>query len=272
MSEAVLDQCRAWVTRHGSLMTEPGLRMLLQEICQLSDQEVNLLREGFDAQADRLQPMPLVPFVQWLFQALTPRAPPTPPAPTPPPARAPEESGVPLREFRRLVAENPWLATKRWNAHAGRAERPNMHDVVAEIIKPRTEAKLIAYAELLEPLKPQVFVSHWWGEEFLSFVRALRLFARVYAFEALKNLPEEDYVEVLDNIVFWVCSFANRQWEVNLGSTLQESPFERALAAPTCTHVVMVMDPDATPLRRIWCLWLQAVWLGRVTCCNEGCR
>ena len=256
MSEAVLNQCEAWVAKHGALMAESAISMLLQETCQLSSSEVAFLREGFDASgasADRLQTVPLVPFVQWLFQAL-------PPLPVPGPPRAPEQSGVPLHEFKRLVVENkPWLSTARWNPHTGRMERPNMYDVVAEIIKPRTRAKLVAYAELLEPLAPQVFVSHWWGEEFVSFVQALRLFAKVFTIQAhplalCEVTPEE-------HVAFWVCSFANRQWEVNLGNTLQESPFERALAAPTCTHVVMIMDPDATPLQRIWCLWWQTVLL-----------
>ncbi|CAE7357968.1 ANK1, partial [Symbiodinium sp. CCMP2592] len=106
-----------------------------------------------------------------------------------------------------------------------------------------------------------VFVSHWWGEEFVCFVRALRLFANTYRSETSREVHDDvnDTWEVVseptDEVAFWVCSFANRQWEVNLGSTLQESPFERALAAPSCTHVVMIMEPFATPLQRIWCLY-----------------
>ncbi|CAE7890954.1 ANK2 [Symbiodinium microadriaticum] len=136
-----------------------------------------------------------------------------------------------------------------------------MYDVVEEIIKPLTKSRRVAFAELLEPLAPQVFVSHWWGEEFVCFVRALHLFAGSYRSETKRVVCDDEddtwetVCEPTEEVAFWVCSFANRQWEVNLGETLQESPFERALAAPSCTHVVMIMDPLATPLQRIWCLY-----------------
>ncbi|CAE7396347.1 ANKRD50 [Symbiodinium necroappetens] len=247
MSEAVLARCEAWTAKHGDFMDESGLQVLLQGI---SSSEVSLLYKAFaGSEAEKL---PLLPFVQWLFKALVD---------TPPAARAPEESGVPLQEFTRLLTEHKaWLSTATWNPHTGCACRPNMYDVVETIIKPLTKARLVSYAELLEPLAPQVFVSHWWGEEFVCFVRALQLFAGTCMSQAssdftdASNTPEANS-DPGANLAFWVCSFANRQWEVNLGSTLQESPFERALAAPSCTHVVMIMDPDATPLQRIWCLY-----------------
>ena len=118
-----------------------------------------------------------------------------------------------------------------------------MYDLVEKFIKPKTEKNRVAYAELLDPMEPHVFVSHWWGEEFVAFVRTLDNFDKL----KLAGSPEQT--------VFWVCSFANRQWQVNLGETLQESPFERALTAESCTHVLMVLDRNATPLRRIWCLY-----------------
>jgi len=255
MSEAVLARCEAWTAKHGDFMDESGLKVLLQG---LSSWEVSLLYKAFaGSEAEELQ---LLPFVQWLFEALVDTPPPAAAAlPTPPAARAPEESGVPLQEFTRLLREHEaWLSTATWNPLIGSACRPNMYDLVETIIKPLTKARLVSYAELLEPLAPQVFVSHWWGEEFVCFVRALQLFAGTYLSQESHALPDStDASNALAeaNLAFWVCSFANRQWEVNLGSTLHESPFERALAAPSCTHVVMIMDPDATPLQRIWCLY-----------------
>ena len=41
---------------------------------------------------------------------------------------------------------------------------------------------------------------------------------------------------------FWICSFANAQWTVNLGSSLEMSPFERALASQTCKAVVSLFE------------------------------
>ena len=187
MSEAVLARCEAWTAKHGDFMDESGLKVLLQG---LSSWEVSLLYKAFaGSEAEELQ---LLPFVQWLFEALVDTPPPAAAAlPTPPAARAPEESGVPLQEFTRLLREHEaWLSTATWNALIGSACRPNMYDLVETIIKPLTKARLVSYAELLEPLAPQVFVSHWWGEEFVCFVRALQLFAGTYLSQESHALPE----------------------------------------------------------------------------------
>lgn len=146
-----------------------------------------------------------------------------------------------MSEFLSIKRSEGWLAEPRSNPVTGRVERPNMYILVEEFIKPKTAALQVAYAELLPPMAPEVFVSHWWGEEFLSFVETLRNFAMK------KPKPGAR--------VFWVCSFANRQWKVNLGRTLQESPFERALVSESCAQVLMVLGSNAMPLRRIWCLY-----------------
>ena len=79
----------------------------------------------------------------------------------------------------------------------------------------------------------------YWGEEFLKFLAALEHFAA--------TIPEADPV-------FWICSFANNQHSVDLGSDLADSPFEHALASPSCKGVVMVLDSEASTLTRVWCL------------------
>ena len=82
-----------------------------------------------------------------------------------------------------------------------------MYDLVETIIKPLTKARLVSYAELLEPLAPQVFVSHWWGEEFVCFVRALQLFAGTYLSQESHALPDStDASNALAeaNLAFWV--------------------------------------------------------------------
>jgi len=213
----------------------PSLQHFLTSACGevLSATEVVSLCEAWaaeDADVDGVEA--LRGFVRWLFQGVEDAVALAP--------RAPEKSGIPLSEFMNIVAEEKWLAERR--ERNGTWERPNMYDLVEKFIKPKTEKNRVAYAELLEPMEPQVFVSHWWGEEFVAFVRTL------YNFDELIYKSEQ-------TTVFWVCSFANRQWQVNLGETLQESPFERALTAESCKHVLMVLDRNATPLRRIWCLY-----------------
>lgn len=140
-----------------------------------------------------------------------------------------------------------YLERSTFNAHAGREMRPTMYDLVRDVVKPKTQSSGLAYAELFPPLCPNVFVSHWWGEEFINFFKSLERFAPLYAQKQSIGDPSD--------VGFWICSFANRQWAVNLGATLQESPFELALSSAACNAVVMILDPEATPLKRIWCLY-----------------
>eukprot|EP00930_Biecheleria_cincta_P084173 TRINITY_DN73661_c0_g1_i1.p1 TRINITY_DN73661_c0_g1~~TRINITY_DN73661_c0_g1_i1.p1 ORF type:complete len:724 (-),score=137.75 TRINITY_DN73661_c0_g1_i1:67-2238(-) len=175
-----------------------------------------------------------VDLLEWLF------------LPSEPP-RAAENSGIPLGELQRLVSERrDWLQTRSWNSHVKAEQRPTMYEVVPHIIKPRTKSRRCSYAELLEAMAPQVFVSHWWGEEFVNFVQALYCYA-------LAQHPLQRNLR--DGLVYWICSFANRQWTVDLGGSLEESPFERALGASSCDTVLMVVDKSVSPLQRIWCLY-----------------
>lgn len=125
---------------------------------------------------------------------------------------------------------------------------PTMYDVVPMIIKPATANTQGSYAELFTQKAVDVFVSHWWGHEFSEFVKALEHAAIELVANELKDREAA-------SLVFWICSFANAQWTVNLGSSLEMSPFERALASRTCKAVVMVMDEQAMPLTRIWCIY-----------------
>lgn len=172
------------------------------------------------------------------------------------PARAPEFSGIPLRELQKLVNENrAWLETQTWNTRVRAQQRPTMYDLVPQIIKPRTKSRRCSYSELLEAMAAHVFVSHWWGEEFVNFVQALNRYATVHQRSADSDSDCENLFALPEDLVFWICSFANRQWTVDLGTSLEQSPFERALGASICKTVLMVVDQAVTPLRRIWCLY-----------------
>mmetsp|Transcript_54509 Transcript_54509/g.127372 ORF Transcript_54509/g.127372 Transcript_54509/m.127372 type:complete len:776 (-) Transcript_54509:69-2396(-) len=195
------------------------------------------------------------------------------------PPRPPEKSGVRLADIEALRdGHDEWLNTVSTD-YSEVPRRPTMYQVVEHLIRPKTASRQCAFAELFEERAPDVFVSHWWGEEFVLFVSALRKFALVPAKnegsmprqEEMEDVKEEadgrDDAEVsyddlfaltdpaLQDVVYWVCSLANRQWKVDLGATLQDSPFERALVHENCKYVVMVMDPEVTPLSRIWCLY-----------------
>jgi len=165
-----------------------------------------------------------------------------------PPGKRPSQlSGVTLAQLREICrAHLAWLETPKWNDFTKKMQRPTMYDVVSRIVKPATKDTQGSYAELFPQQEVQVFVSHWWGEEFLNFVAALEHAAKELG-SGHRGTPE--------SVVFWVCSFANPQWTVSLGNSLAESPFELALAHRSCRAVVMVLDPDATPLTRIWCIY-----------------
>lgn len=129
---------------------------------------------------------------------------------------------------------------------------PNMHLLVERWIKPKTEkggpsSMGCSYATLLNEktglLKATVFISHCWDDHFGNFSATLS-----------RNLKRED-------AVVWVCSFALNQ-HANISavlgsdvkaSPLHASPFARALKS--CEKFAMVLDENATPLTRSWCVY-----------------
>ena len=58
---------------------------------------------------------------------------------------------------------------------------------------------------------------------------------------------------------YWVCSFSNNQWQLNEelgdGSGWQQCSFYLALRSGHCLGTTMVVDDDAMPLERSWCLF-----------------
>ncbi|CAJ1440574.1 unnamed protein product, partial [Effrenium voratum] len=165
--------------------------------------------------------------------------------------RPPKLAGVTLEQLQKIFEENrEWLGTAMWNPHMQKMMTPSMYDVVPTIVKPATASTRGSYAELFSQKPVDVFVSHWWGHEFSEFLAALEHAAD----ELVKEVPTLAGRDP-KSVVFWICSFANAQWKVNLGQSLQESPFERALAAHSCKAVVMVLDEKAMPLTRIWCIY-----------------
>lgn len=102
----------------------------------------------------------------------------------------------------------------------------------------------VSYAELFGETPLDSFVSHWWGEPTLDFHRALRQHAHV-----------EGAGRHGDDHAYWICTFANSQHHVDLGTHWRQSPFFEAMEHKCCKEVVMVVDKDATPFTRIWCIF-----------------
>ncbi|CAE7884001.1 unnamed protein product [Symbiodinium necroappetens] len=86
------------------------------------------------------------------------------------------------------------------------------------------------------------FVSHYWGGSFSQFVEALQKHSRGGACTQLS---------------YWICTFSNNQWKVKeeLGETWEHSSFYLALRSGLCMGTLLVLDEEAMPLTRSWCLF-----------------
>eukprot|EP00971_Amphidinium_carterae_P137466 2724234-Amphidinium_carterae.1 len=106
-----------------------------------------------------------------------------------------------------------------------------------------------SFAELLNPegVQVHIFVSHYWGHPFSSTVRCLR-----HAAEGgvLCSLEQPSLV------AYWICAFSLNQHQLTeeLGLSPEEAPFNIALLKVSC-GVVMIVDDELSPFRRIWCLY-----------------
>eukprot|EP00931_Biecheleriopsis_adriatica_P008138 TRINITY_DN109368_c0_g1_i1.p1 TRINITY_DN109368_c0_g1~~TRINITY_DN109368_c0_g1_i1.p1 ORF type:complete len:800 (+),score=154.80 TRINITY_DN109368_c0_g1_i1:124-2523(+) len=126
----------------------------------------------------------------------------------------------------------------------------NLYQVSDYLIRPQTKPHGCSFVELVAagPQSPLWFVSHWWGEPHLQFIRCLEAHA------LLRQLQERD-------AVYWVCAYANNQWdiEVEIVTDPAETSFRKALDIAVGT--VSVVDPDAVTYTRIWCSYEVATTL-----------
>ncbi|CAK9112105.1 unnamed protein product [Durusdinium trenchii] len=149
----------------------------------------------------------------------------------------------------------------------GRFEGRNLYEVAAEMIIPSCEELQVSYVEKLrrgdgnfDGVKADTFVSHWWGEEFPKFIRALTTFAKIRC----ANLPWTFCAKKREHEgwAFWICAFANNQYAIehalgdfSLGqsprSAVMTSAFATALAS--VDDVVALLDDQAKIYTRIWC-------------------
>eukprot|EP00933_Yihiella_yeosuensis_P078445 TRINITY_DN8994_c0_g3_i1.p1 TRINITY_DN8994_c0_g3~~TRINITY_DN8994_c0_g3_i1.p1 ORF type:complete len:532 (-),score=91.80 TRINITY_DN8994_c0_g3_i1:1683-3278(-) len=126
----------------------------------------------------------------------------------------------------------------------------NLYDLTTYLIKPITAKQRCSYVELVasEPQTPDWFVSHWWGEPVLLFVSCLAQHCKDrQLFSKRDDTP--------DTVFYWVCAYANNQWNVGaeLGSDPSESSFRKAMSLASGT--VSILDPGAVAYTRIWCIF-----------------
>lgn len=118
--------------------------------------------------------------------------------------------------------------------------------VNSNVTKPLTQRSRLSYAELVVPHTLMYFVSHFWGTPFQYLVEAVRKHAQA----ASPTLWEAT--------AYWICFLSNNQWlasEELGGGRWQDSSFYLALQSSFCQGTCMVLDADAKPLSRTWCLF-----------------
>lgn len=131
-------------------------------------------------------------------------------------------------------------------------EKFNLYHASYWIINPATQGYGLVGCSLVELIaedaelqKPRWFVSHAWLEPITLFVA---------------NLSRHAHVRQLElDTAFWVCAYANNQHhlEADVGENPRRSSFYRAMQR--CEGVVLLLDDQATPFRRIWCCFEEAI-------------
>ncbi|CAE7880526.1 unnamed protein product, partial [Symbiodinium sp. KB8] len=122
----------------------------------------------------------------------------------------------------------------------------SMYYVCSNLVVPLTKPFKLSYAELAGPSEVVWFVSHYWGMPLRHFIEAIQSHSQSRA-AARAALPS-----------YWVCTFSNNQWKVaeELGQgDWQDSSFFKALRSQTCKGTLMIIDEQALPLHRAWCLF-----------------
>jgi len=153
-----------------------------------------------------------------------------------------------LREFVKRLCKGRMLKypTNEFNDRLERSGKTipwtqvTQHDITSEVVKKIIPQKhSCSWVELVANGKPQTrkyFISHNWSETFRDFM------------EALEHHARNNGVALDDS--YWICVYANDQWNVVLGKMLKDSPFYEALKDSATT--VLMMDKSAEALTRLW--------------------
>merc|ERR1712032_1672314 len=130
-----------------------------------------------------------------------------------------------------------------------------MYEINADIIQPACMDAGLPFALIpndVHDVPPEgtkfVFVTHAWGENFSTFVKAV--------VAAVKQMEQNDPGAEL---YLWICAFALFQSadsmviSSQLGDDPTAAPFTKALCK--ATHYLIVRSQEADIYSRIWCCW-----------------
>jgi len=128
----------------------------------------------------------------------------------------------------------------------------NMYYCVSNLVIPITQKEQLAFSEFVGAGMVDFFVSHFWGGAFREFAETISAHARTWA-----GSGPGPGAKSWRDLRYWICSFSNNQWQLKkeMPGDIYCSSFYLALRSPTCRGTVMVLDQEAKPLTRVWCLF-----------------
>jgi len=124
----------------------------------------------------------------------------------------------------------------------------NLHHLSTWVIKPATRTSGCSFVELLtaKPQLPAWYVSHWWGERHIDFVRCVGSHA------GARGLP-------LDTN-YWVCAYANRlnSPDADINEDPMKTSFFKAMQIAKFNTLLIINEETeqcaaGVPFQRIWC-------------------
>lgn len=118
----------------------------------------------------------------------------------------------------------------------------NLYHFATWCIKPATWRDKCSMVELIvdRALKPNIYVSHWWGEPMKDFYKCLKVHTETRG---------------LEDASYWVCAHANRQWGISEELSVDPSDSSFFKAMVNADGILLVLDKDCTPFKRIWCAY-----------------
>jgi hypothetical protein len=149
-----------------------------------------------------------------------------------------------LQAVRAIIVSN--CVRNKWKSSRDktvplRPEDVNLYDLNSLLIMPLTKERNCAFKELFASgaSSPTYYVSHWWGENVLDFIKCCEMHA---IFHGLKAHEAK----------YWVCAHANRQHDLgtDLGTDPSKSSFSEAMKLSE--GVLLVCDPKVVVTTRIW--------------------
>jgi hypothetical protein len=131
--------------------------------------------------------------------------------------------------------------TSSYDKRKIRPEEVNLYDLNQTLILPLTKKRNCSFKELFSSgtSAPTVYVSHWWGESVLDFIRCCEYHAVQYRLSP-------------DEAKYWVCAYSNRQHDLgsDLGADPKKSSFNKAMAL--ADGVLLICDMNVVVTSRIW--------------------